>query len=83
MSNGKMKSFFAGTCFIDSVDDCDTNTTCDLVGGASSAMPEGGNTNNGGGHYGHGCHAQERDAVLVKGPTHAHPGPPFGGERGI
>src|SRR5690242_18773157 len=44
MSNGKMKSFFAGTCFIDAIDDCDTNTTCDLVTGSSSA--EGGNGGN-------------------------------------
>ena len=32
----KSKSSFAGTTFIDSVDDCDTNTTCDIVAGASA-----------------------------------------------
>jgi hypothetical protein len=30
-------SFFRGTTFIDSVDDCDTNTSCELVLGASLA----------------------------------------------
>lgn len=35
--NGKVKSFFAGTTFIDAIDDCDTNTTCDIVAGASAA----------------------------------------------
>jgi len=36
-NNGKVKSFFAGTTFIDAIDDCDTNTTCDIVAGASAA----------------------------------------------
>jgi hypothetical protein len=35
--NGKVKSFFFGTTFIDAIDDCDTNTTCDIVAGASAA----------------------------------------------
>lgn len=39
---GKSKSFFAGSSFSDSVDDCDTNTTCDLVSGQAS-NGEGGN----------------------------------------
>lgn len=30
-------SFYFGTTFIDQVDDCDTNTTCDIVVGASAA----------------------------------------------
>ena len=34
-SYGKMKSFFAGTCFNDAVDDCDRNTSCDLVCGVT------------------------------------------------
>jgi hypothetical protein len=34
--NCKLKSFYAGTTFVDMVDDCDTNTTCDLVCGAST-----------------------------------------------
>ena len=42
--NGKLKARTYGTTFIDAVDDCDTNTTCDLVCGAStSATIEGGN----------------------------------------
>ncbi|MEI6541320.1 MAG: hypothetical protein WCO86_17600 [Planctomycetota bacterium] len=32
--DGKSKSFVAGTSWTDSVDDCDLNTTCDLVCGA-------------------------------------------------
>lgn len=31
---GKLKSFFAGSCFIDFIDDCDLNQSCDMVGGA-------------------------------------------------
>jgi hypothetical protein len=34
---GKCKSFVAGSSFRDGVDDCDTNTTCDLVSGTSTA----------------------------------------------
>lgn len=34
--NGKHKSSFAGSSFNDSVDDCDVNTTCDLVSGNST-----------------------------------------------
>lgn len=30
---GKLKSFFAGSCFFDVIDDCDTNLSCDMVGG--------------------------------------------------
>jgi hypothetical protein len=49
-SYGKMKSFFAGSCFQDSIDDCDINSTCDLVTGIST--PEnGGKNDNGGGHH--------------------------------
>ena len=32
----KVKSTFSGTTFIDAIDDCDTNTTCDIVAGASA-----------------------------------------------
>jgi Flp pilus assembly pilin Flp len=32
-SNYKQKSSFSGSFFTDAVDDCDTNTTCDLVTG--------------------------------------------------
>lgn len=49
-SNGKQKSAFAGSSFIDSVDDCDTNTTCDLVTGSSTTGEGGGNGGGGGGH---------------------------------
>jgi hypothetical protein len=45
-SHGKQKSSVAGGCFVDAVDDCDTNTTCDLVSGAANGG-EGG-----GGHHG-------------------------------
>ena len=49
MGNCKLKSFVAGSCYAgDSVDDCDHNTSCEIVGGQSSIMAEGG-----GGH-GHG-----------------------------
>lgn len=33
----KVISAFAGTLFVDSFDDCDLNTTCDLVAGASAS----------------------------------------------
>ncbi len=41
-SNGKQKSFVAGSAFVDSFDDCDTNTTCEIVAGASTSTTEGG-----------------------------------------
>ncbi len=44
--NGKMKGATGGGCFVDSIDDCDTNTTCDLVSGSS------GGGEGGGGHHG-------------------------------
>ena len=37
--HGKTKSFTAGASFQDMVDDCDTNTTCDVVTGASARTP--------------------------------------------
>lgn len=40
-SSGKLKSFVAGSAFIDSVDDCDLNTTCDIVAGARPGAAEG------------------------------------------
>lgn len=40
-SNGKLKSFVAGSSFTDAVDDCDRNTTCDIVAGANSHSAEG------------------------------------------
>lgn len=38
--NCKLKSFFAGSCFHDRIDDCDTNLTCDLVCGQNSVQYE-------------------------------------------
>jgi len=35
--NGKSKSFFLGSTFFDAVDDCDLNTTCEIVTGASAS----------------------------------------------
>ena len=35
-TGGKLKSEYAGSRFNDAVDDCDVNTTCDLVTGAAS-----------------------------------------------
>src|SRR5436305_15011386 len=40
-SRGKLKSFVAGSSFIDHIDDCDTNTTCDIVTGVHGNMGEG------------------------------------------
>ncbi|MES2792621.1 MAG: hypothetical protein V4719_23620 [Planctomycetota bacterium] len=34
VGNGKIKSSFGGSCFIDHIDDCDTNMSCDLVCGS-------------------------------------------------
>ncbi|MBN68733.1 MAG: hypothetical protein CME32_05560, partial [Gimesia sp.] len=41
-SGGKTKSGYTGSSFTDATDDCDLNTTCDLVGGLRSATPESG-----------------------------------------
>ncbi|QDV19347.1 hypothetical protein Pan153_40120 [Gimesia panareensis] len=41
-NGGKTKSTYAGSRFIDSTDDCDLNTTCDLVS-SKLISPEGGN----------------------------------------
>lgn len=42
-SNGKLKSFVAGSCYAgDQIDDCDLNTSCEIVGGQSSIIAEGG-----------------------------------------
>jgi hypothetical protein len=38
--NCKVKSFVAGSAFVDRVDDCDLNTSCDLVCGASPWVTE-------------------------------------------
>jgi len=43
--NGKMKSAAGGSHFADSVDDCDTNTTCDLVTGSAGPGEAGGGNN--------------------------------------
>lgn len=40
IANCKVKSFVGGSCFYDSVDDCDRNGSCDLVCG-SAPMGEG------------------------------------------
>ena len=45
-SHGKQKSGFAGSCFSDAYDDCDLNTSCDLVCGYSGGEGSGGH----GGH---------------------------------
>lgn len=34
--SAKIKAFIFGSTFIDAVDDCDLNTTCDIVVGAST-----------------------------------------------
>ncbi len=39
--SGKSKSFFAGSRFVDQVDDCDTNTSCNLVCSSGSIQAEG------------------------------------------
>jgi len=39
--NYKMKSFVAGSAFTDAIDDCDTNKSCDLVGGTYAITGEG------------------------------------------
>ncbi len=38
---GKIKSSVAGSSFHDAFDDCDLNTSCDLVAGANSRASEG------------------------------------------
>lgn len=40
-SNGKLKSHVAGSSFHDGFDDCDLNSTCDIVSGASATTVEG------------------------------------------
>lgn len=43
--NGKLKSFYCGTTFIDNgPDDCDLNSSCDLVCGASGSATVEGNS---------------------------------------
>ena len=39
--HGKIKSYFSGSFFHDFIDDCDTNTTCDLVCGVVFGHIEG------------------------------------------
>src|SRR5476649_1511784 len=34
--NGKSKSFVHGATFLDAIDDCDVNTSCEIVAGASA-----------------------------------------------
>ena len=41
VSHGKVKSTAAGSSFHDAFDDCDLNTSCDLVGGANPHTSEG------------------------------------------
>jgi len=38
----KLKSTYAGTVFADGVDDCDTNTTCEIVSGTAGITPAAG-----------------------------------------
>ena len=40
-SDGKQKSFVAGSFFTDKMDDCDNNQSCDLVCGTSGLPGEG------------------------------------------
>lgn len=42
-SGGKLKSTVAGTSFYDAIDDCDRNTSCQLVVGSDGRTSEGGN----------------------------------------
>lgn len=44
--DGKNKSFIAGTSWNDAIDDCDLNTTCDLVAGAGHTATTEGNVGN-------------------------------------
>jgi hypothetical protein len=37
----KIKSTYGGGFWMDTIDDCDTNTTCDIVVGAPTASPGG------------------------------------------
>ena len=41
ISGGKLKSFVAGSSFADGVDDCDRDTSCDIVSGANFNNHEG------------------------------------------
>lgn len=41
-SHGKTKSYILGSEFDDAYDDCDTNTSCDIVCGAEGLRSEGG-----------------------------------------
>ncbi|HBL47476.1 MAG TPA: hypothetical protein DDZ90_29240, partial [Planctomycetaceae bacterium] len=43
-NGGKTKSFYAGSRFADSVDDCDLNSTCDLVTGTALVTADEGTT---------------------------------------
>ncbi|QDT28598.1 hypothetical protein [Gimesia panareensis] len=43
-NGGKLKSYYAGSTFSDAVDDCDLNTTCDLVTGAGAVTAGEGTT---------------------------------------
>ena len=40
LGSSKVKSAYAGGNFADGLDDCDVNTTCDLVCGSSTAVSE-------------------------------------------
>lgn len=41
-SHGKTKSYYMGSEFDDAYDDCDLNTSCDIVCGAEGLRSEGG-----------------------------------------
>ncbi|MFK7778780.1 MAG: hypothetical protein QM501_11800 [Gimesia sp.] len=43
-NGGKQKSFYTGSRFTDAPDDCDLNTTCDLVTGVSAVSGTEGST---------------------------------------
>lgn len=38
----KIKSVFFGSTFVDQIDDCDTNLSCDIVGGVAAPVNAGG-----------------------------------------
>lgn len=40
-SNGKTKATMSGSAFMDSTDDCDVNTTCEIVSGVNPWTSEG------------------------------------------
>jgi Flp pilus assembly pilin Flp len=52
--NGKPTAFSAGSTWMDSIDDCDLNQSCDLVCGVAQSTTSEGSGGYGGGYGGHG-----------------------------